>query len=110
MAKPNFPSDAPMDPATATEVLRTFYNEALELLWTNHAKEQMSDRGLIMSDVLHILKFGFVFKEGKPATLQGYFKYKIQSTTPNSNGRTVTAIVIPGGYYKLKVVTVYWKD
>ena len=47
-----------------------------------------------MGDLLHLLKQGFVYDEAVPATREGYFRYAVESTTPNSDGRAVRAITI----------------
>lgn len=98
-------------PARATEQIRKKRNsEDFGIFWTAHAKEQMLERGLISGDVLHLLKTGFVYEEGKPATQLGFFKYKMDAVTPNSNGRTVRAIIIPANNSGLKIVSVMWVD
>ena len=102
--------DKPLAPAKATEYIRDKAGPHLELHWTHHAGKQMRERGLIMGDVLHILKNGFVFEEGKPATQPGCFKYKMECNTPNSGGRKVRVVLIPSTSNALKVVTVMWKD
>ncbi len=63
-----------------------------------------------MGDVLHVLKHGFVFEEGQPATQPGYFKYNMEGTTPNSGGRTVGVVLIPSSSNAIKIVTVMWRD
>ncbi|WP_417487738.1 DUF4258 domain-containing protein [Maricaulis sp.] len=77
---------------------------------TLHVKERLLERGLIEADLLHILKFGFVYEEGEAATREGYYKYRIEGTSPNSDGRTLVAVVIPSQSCALKVVTIMWKD
>ena len=69
----------------------------------------MADRDVIMADLLHLLKSGFVHDEPEPATRE-HFKYRIEGTTPNSDGRTLRAVVIPSGDCELKIVTVMWRD
>jgi hypothetical protein len=64
----------------------------------------MADRGLITGDLLHLLKTGFVYEEPVSSTRDGYFKYTVEGTTPNSNGKSLAAIVIPDGCKKMKVV------
>ncbi len=103
----------PWSPADATEIIRKISNGRGQVAFTRHASERMRKRRLIMGDVLYVLKNGFVHDE--PVECEktpGFFKYAIESTTPNSNGRTVRVIVIPdparGG--ALKIVTVMWKD
>ena len=82
----------------------------LNIALTLHAKERLSERGLIMGDLIHLLQTGFVYGESEPATRHGLFKYCIEGTTPNSGSRTVRAVVIPNGDSNLKIVTVMWRD
>lgn len=70
----------------------------------------MKDRGLIQGDILHVLKVGFVYLPPEESTRAGYWKYKIEATTPNSGGRYVRVVVIPDGRDELTVVTVMWRD
>ncbi|MEN0652575.1 MULTISPECIES: DUF4258 domain-containing protein [Hyphobacterium] len=85
-------------------------NDHLSISFTLHAKERMAERGLIMADLLHLLKTGFVYQEAEPSSRDGLFKYKIEGPTPNSDGRTVCAVVIPGSGCAMKIVTVMWRD
>jgi hypothetical protein len=77
---------------------------------TGHARSQMSERDLIVGDVLHVLKHGFVYEEPESATREGCFKYKLESTTPSST-RTVRVVAIPWvNPAEIKIVTVMWRD
>lgn len=97
--------------ATATKEINACANSAtLNLTFVNHVKDRLRERGLIMGDVLHVLRRGFVLEEPKPATRAGYFKYLIEGTTPNSEGRTVGVVVIADGAHMLKLITVMWRD
>ena len=70
----------------------------------------MLERDLIMGDALHVLKHGFVYEEAEPA-MRGFFKYKMECNTPNSNGRTVRVVVIPSvNKAAFKIVSVMWAD
>lgn len=82
----------------------------LTLSWAAHVKVRLRERGLLMGDALHVLRRGFVLEEPQPATREGFFKYLVEATTPNSEGRTVTVVVIPDGDAHLKLVTIMWKD
>jgi len=77
---------------------------------TLHAREQMAERALIVGDVTHVLKNGFVYDDPEKATREGYFKYHIEGVTPNSGGRTIRLVVIPSGRHAIKIVTVMWRD
>ncbi|MBL6782784.1 MAG: DUF4258 domain-containing protein [Alphaproteobacteria bacterium] len=76
-----------------------------------HFKEQLNQRGLLISDALHVLKYGFVYDKPEQSTQPGFWKYKMQSTSPNSGKRKLEIVVIPDfnqcGY---KLITIYWVD
>lgn len=97
--------------AKATELIRSKCGPALSLCWTRHAKQRLAERGLILGDVLHVLKFGFVHQSPVPTSRPGIFKYAMECVTPNSNGRTVRVVLIPFVQTcEVKIVTVMWVD
>ncbi len=102
--------DGPLSPRKATELLRRMAGPELSVSWTSHAKEQMARRELLMGDVLHVLKCGFVHEDAQNARRPGCYKYLMECTTPNSGARTVRIVVIPVPPREIKVVTVMWKD
>lgn len=70
----------------------------------------MKERDLIVSDVLHVLKHGFVYDNPEPATQRGCFKYKIETTSP-AGSRVVRVVAIPwANPPEIKIVTVMWRD
>jgi Domain of unknown function (DUF4258) len=99
----------PMSPRQATEFIRSKVGPHLDIALTKHCKERLQERGLIMGDVLHVLKHGFVFEEGEESTQAGFYKYQMECATPNSGGRTVVVVVIPYPSPLVKLVTVMWK-
>ncbi|MCW1950892.1 MAG: DUF4258 domain-containing protein [Octadecabacter sp.] len=83
----------------------------LDLCWTQHARERLLERALIISDVLFALRNGFVLRDAVPSTRDGYFKYEVHSRTPNSDGREVCCVVVPDkASNTLKLVTIFWVD
>ena len=102
----------PWRPAEATRRIREKVRTGdIELSYTKHAKERMSERGLLVGDVIHVLKNGTVYEEAEPATRDGLFKYVIECHTPNSSRRSVRLVVIPSPTSRsFKVVTVMWVD
>jgi hypothetical protein len=76
----------------------------------DHLHKRLEERDLMMSDILHLLKTGFVYDEAEPSTREAHFKYRIEGKTPNSDGRTVRAVVIPSDGCALKIVTIMWRD
>lgn len=86
-------------------------SDALILSYKRHAIDRFQERGLIVSDLLYVLKNGFVYEEPEPSTRNGYNKYKIESRCPNGGNRSVRVIVIPDkATCELKLVTVMWAD
>ncbi len=104
-------SPKPLSPAKATHQLREYgASPDLDLYRTDHAKERMVERGLLMGDVLHVLKYGFVHNSGVSTSQVGHFKYEMECTTPNSGNRTVRIVVIPSRTCAVKIMTVMWVD
>lgn len=102
----------PWNPAQATERLRAMArNEVFLLSYKEHAKDQLSERGLIMGDALYLLRNGFVYENPKPATRRGFYKYNMESRTPNSGQRDIRITVIPDhNQCEAKIITVMWAD
>jgi hypothetical protein len=112
-AVPLLSKPEPWSPRDATVNISHIANcPDFSLIYKQHAKERMLERDLIQSDVLHVLKRGQVLIKAQRANkTPGYFKYGIECSTPNSNGRTVKLIVIPSASVKkIKIITVMWKD
>lgn len=98
-------------PAQATERIRQCAGAStFTPHWKKHALERLHERDLLVGDVLYVLKNGFVLEDPEPSDAEGYFRYQVESKTPNSEGRTVKVIVVPGDGHELKIVTVMWKD
>lgn len=71
----------------------------------------MAERNIVISDVLFVLKWGFVLAEPEPSTRQGLYRYAIDSKTPNSDSRDMRLILVPDPERTLiKIITVMWVD
>ncbi|WP_366925236.1 DUF4258 domain-containing protein [Novosphingobium sp. SCN 63-17] len=105
-------SDSNWTKAKATDGIREIARSArLTISYKRHAINQMAERDLIISDVLYVLKNGFVHIEPEPSTRSGYNKYGMECTCPNSGSRAVRVIVIPDRKACfLKIITVMWVD
>jgi hypothetical protein len=99
-------------PAQATLRIRAYgTHDGLSLWLTKHVRERLLERDLQTGDILHLLKFGHVLLDPKPATQPNLFKYELEGTTPNSFSRTLVAVVIPHlTAPNVKVVSIMWKD
>ncbi|MBR0847101.1 DUF4258 domain-containing protein [Bradyrhizobium diazoefficiens] len=102
----------PWKPADATDEIRRLARcDDLKLTYRQHARDQMTDRDLFMSDVMYVLKNGFVYQDGKISTRPGFYKYRSECFTPNSNGREVGVVVCPDSQQCwMKIITVMWID
>jgi hypothetical protein len=102
----------PWSPADATLCINALgKSDDLTFNWTEHAEDRMAERGLIVGDVLHVLKRGFVLDPYETSTRPNSYKYRIQSTTPNSGNRSVAVVVIADATsQQVKIVTVMWQD
>jgi hypothetical protein len=103
----------PWTAAQATEEIRKIARSPnLAISYKLHATERLSERGIIMSDVLYVLKNGFVYEENpEPATREGYHRYPVENKCPNGGNRNVRVVVIPDKKLcHLKIITVMWVD
>lgn len=102
----------PWRPTDATYALREIgRHPALSLAYKVHAQQRLAERGITTSDILYLLRNGFVYEEAVPATTAGYYRYELRGLTPNSDSREICAVVIPNANtMKIKVVTVFWVD
>lgn len=102
--------EQPWDNETATRYIHQIAGaEAFALTKELHAEERMLERDILAGDLLHILKYGQVVRKAELSTRDGFFKYKIQSQTPNSEGRLIRAVVIPClEKIHIAVITVMW--
>lgn len=102
----------PWSPADATICINALgKSDDLTVSFQDHAEDRLDERDLLFGDVLHVLKFGFVLTDCHQATRPKYYKYRIQSPTPNSGSRSVALIVIPDAKaLEVKIVTVMWQD
>ena len=101
-----------LSPREATEQIRTLANDDFVTVHrTEHFKDRLSERDLLISDATHALKNGFVRDNSEQSTQQHLWKYKIESKTPNSGNREIGVIIIPD-FEKLayKLITIYWVD
>ena len=113
MAK-NLFVDGPPQPwpaAQATERIWQLARGVYALVVTTHAREQLGKRSLILGDALHVMKVGHIYDEAEISTQPGLYKYKMESSTPNSHSRTLRVVVVPcASKSVLKIITVMWRD
>ena len=105
-------TDQPWTPGDATRKIREISkSRELNLSYRKHAKKRLAERGVFISDVLFVLKNGFVYEGSEPSTVKGLFKYQIESQSPNSGSRILRLVVVPDAKSKaIKIVTIMWRD
>lgn len=99
-------------PGVATQRINAIArNQQCVLALKVHAKDRLAQRGLLMSDLLFVLRNGYVYEEPEESTLAGFYKYRIESQSPNSGARFLRAVVVPDGKAcQIKVITIMWRD
>lgn len=102
----------PWKPGDATTIInRIAKSKMCQFSYTLHARERMDERNLIMSDVLYVLKTGFVYLEPEPSTTDGFFKYKVEGKSPNSGSRHLRVIAVPDPKEcQIKAITIMWRN
>ncbi len=76
-----------------------------------HAGDRMRERGITTSDIMYVLKNGYIDEEPQKEDRPGHFKYKMCGRSPNTGSREICLIVIPDpDKPTIEVVTVMWKD
>jgi hypothetical protein len=102
----------PWQTADATHAIRDLGSKKnLSLSYTIHSKDRLLERDLLIGDVLYVLKNGFVHNDAEESTKPGFYKYQIETRTPNSGNRFVRLVVIPCvAPPQIKIVTVMWVD
>jgi hypothetical protein len=104
--------DQPWKPGVATTRVNAIArNKQCDLALTLHARERLAQRGLVIGDLLYVLKNGYVYEEPEESTIAGLYRYKIENQTPNSGARFLRAVVVPDGKScQIKVITIMWRD
>ena len=101
----------PWSPGDATDNIREIAVSDFTLSLSSHAKERMRDRGLTVGDLRHVLKHGFVYEPAQTTTRKSCFKYCIDGSTPNFEGRPIRLVVVPCvDPLWIKIVTAMWRD
>jgi hypothetical protein len=104
--------DQPWKPAKATNMINEISRHKMcDFSYKLHAKERMDERGLLVSDVLYVLRHGYVYAEPEASTLNGFYKYQVESQSPNSGARFLRVVAVPDAKSRqIKVITIMWRD
>jgi hypothetical protein len=87
--------------------IRELSHDSSNILWSNHARDRMDERGIYADDALRILRFGHA--RGSPEkTDRGEWKLKMVKAIKGAREAGVVTIVLTNG--RLLIVTVEWED
>lgn len=105
----------PAQPWTAAVATRTINqiakNPQCDMSYVHHVSMRLKERNLLISDLLYVLKNGFVYAEPQESTLADHYKYRIEGQSPNSGSRYLRAVAIPDEKScQIKVITIMWRD
>ena len=90
---------------------RYLADDDFDLVWTDHAKERMKQRGIIMSDVRYLLKNDFRLEKTERVMGKNLYKYKVCGFGHRSLYRSICLVIIPSlDKPKVQVITVMWED
>jgi hypothetical protein len=65
----------------AAKKVRTLAGDDSTDWWiTDHFKNQLKERNIISSDIKHLLRTGYVYKEGTESTVPGLWKYQLEGS------------------------------
>ena len=102
----------PWKPADATKAINDIAkNLQCNFAFARHVVERLKERNLIMSDLIFVLRKGFVYEDPKDSTVKGVYKYKVEGQSPNSGSRYLRVVVVPDvKSCQLKAITIMWRD
>lgn len=101
----------PWKPSDATDIIREIAQNPSNFIYKTHATKRMAQRGILVGDVLYVLRNGYVYEMPDPSTREGFYKYKVESKTPNGGTRKVRVVVVPDALNgSLKIITVMFVD
>jgi len=102
----------PWKASDATSIInRIAKNPLCEFSYTLHARDRMDERNLIVSDLLYVLRNGYVYDEPETSSIDGFYKYCVEGQSPNSGARYLRVIAVPDpNECQIKAITIMWRD
>lgn len=89
------------------ERVRSLAGDSKNILWSNHARDRMDERGIVADDALRVLRKGHV--RGSPEkTDKGEWKVKMVHAIKGAREAGVVTIILTNG--RLFIKTVEWED
>jgi hypothetical protein len=101
----------PWSATDATKIITGLARDVFDLQLTQHARERMADRDIVIADLLHVLKTGSVHKPGEAREPYSTYCYTIEGSVPTQNSLKLRIVVRPNVNVErkfIKVVTTMW--
>lgn len=93
---------------TLIKIIRALAKDSENVFLSDHASDQMADRGITRPDVLRALRIGDIVGEIEAGKTVGEWKCKVVERRKNARDIGVATIVI--GARRLFVKTAEWED
>jgi hypothetical protein len=94
--------------AMAQQRVRELAQRSSNLVWTDHIKERMSERGIDSDAVLRILRSGDVEEEPQEAKRPGDWKIKLVRAMNTGRAAGVVTVLVENS--RLVLITAEWED
>lgn len=97
-----------MTPAAAQKRCRELASCSSNVVWTDHIKERMAERGFDADAVRRVLRGGDVEEEPRETEDSGDWKFKVVLKMPT--GRVAGVVVVIEQGKRLILITAEWED
>lgn len=97
-----------LPPHRAQSTIRARAENSENIIFGNHARERMDERGFTTTDVLRILRKGHIDDDPEPTDKNGEWKCKVKFNLKGKRTAGVVTIIMLNG--TLFVKTVEWED
>lgn len=91
-----------------TRLIRERCKDTGNIWWSNHAREQMEERGIFVQDVLRVLRIGIITNPPKLSD-EGEWEVKLDFRRRGEREQGVVTVVCDGSN-ELGIITVMWND
>lgn len=95
----------PMHPHEATRVLRRIIGTGATIRRSRHLLSRLTDRGIDMGDVLHVLRKGTISDPPEPNPNTGSYTYRVRGR--DCEGKDLVVVVVFASASTLILVTVH---
>lgn len=96
----------PLTPEQATLRINQIASRGYTYCWDDDVKWKLKSKGLIVGDLNYVLQYGKVSEPGKACATALYFKYVVETKTPNWINKHLRIQVIVANTDEIRVCDV----